>query len=57
MKKPGIESSNGKERRAAPDRRSSDRRDPEHDSGKGVLTTRKGERRQKNRRAKKEKTG
>ena len=56
MKKGGIESFNGKERRAGPDRRSTDRRDPERDSGKGVLTTRKGERRQKNRRAKKEKT-
>jgi hypothetical protein len=57
MKKKGIESFNGKERRAVPDRRSSERRDPERDSGKGVLTTRKGERRQKTRRAKEEKTG
>jgi hypothetical protein len=56
-KKRGIESSNGKERRAATDRRSTDRRDPERESGKGVLTTRKGERRQKTRRAKEEKTG
>jgi hypothetical protein len=40
-----------------PDRRTSDRRGPERDSGKGMLTTRKGERRQKTRRAKDEKAG
>jgi hypothetical protein len=57
MKKKGVESSNGKERRAVPDRRATDRRDPKRDSGKGVLTTRKGERRVKIRRAKEEKTG
>jgi len=50
MKKTVIGSSNGKNRRAAADRRSSDRRDSERESGKGVLTTRKGERRQKDRR-------
>jgi hypothetical protein len=57
MKKKGVESSNGKERRAVPDRRATDRRDPKRDSGKGMLTTRKGERRVKIRRAKEEKTG
>ncbi|MEK6407251.1 MAG: hypothetical protein AABN34_09835 [Acidobacteriota bacterium] len=57
MEKKRIDSPNGKQRRSKPDRRSSERRDPERKSGKGTLTTRVGERRQKSRRSKDPKTG
>jgi hypothetical protein len=40
----------GKERRSGTDRRKTDRRDPERNTGAGVLTTRSAERRQKDRR-------
>lgn len=46
-----FESPNGKQRRSSPDRRSGERREPEPESGKGKLTTRVKERRQKPRRA------
>src|SRR5213078_4408480 len=45
MAKTTIESPNGKERRSGPNRRSTDRRDPEPKTVKGALTTRAGERR------------
>ncbi|HJQ24105.1 MAG TPA: hypothetical protein VKA60_09345 [Blastocatellia bacterium] len=41
---------NGKERRTGRDRRQSDRRDPQQQPDGGVLSTRKGERRQTPRR-------
>ena len=41
---------NGKERRTGRDRRQNDRRDPEQQPDSGVLSTRKGERRQAPRR-------
>lgn len=50
MEKRKIDSSNGKERRSEPDRRSSERREPEGKSERGAITTRTGERRKKPRR-------
>jgi hypothetical protein len=57
MEKGRFDSTNGKQRRSTPDRRSSERREPEPKPGKGILTTRVSERRQKNRRSRDSKPG
>jgi len=55
MDKDKPNSLNGKDRRSGVERRKGDRRNPERNSETGVLTTRKRERRQKDRRKNTEK--